>query len=181
MSAPTIGSPPPPTGGPYGNYYETASMAKGRRRSPRGRYRGAGLAAAVVALGVTFVGVTALTAGEHENGAAAPPTATQSSGPTPVASGTAFDPSTGARLRVTATPRRAGSELTAEISDIPRGGTARLVVITRDGARHQIDQWVVTSYGVDIRDLTTSLSPSEIASVAIEDPPGQTYLSAPVE
>jgi hypothetical protein len=180
MSAPTNGSPSPPTTGPHGNYYGLPPMATGRRRSPRGRYIGAGLAAAVVALGVTFAWVTALTHSERI-GAPAPPTATQSSGPTPVASGTAFDPSTGARLSVTATPQGAGSELTAEISDIPRGGTARLVVIARDGARHQIDQWVVTSYGVNIRHLTTSLSPSEIASVAIEDPPGQTYLSAPVE
>ena len=81
MRAPTIGNPPPPTVGPYGDYDDAAPMAKGRGRSLRGRSIGAGLAVAFVAVGVTFLGITQLTLFSANKQAASPPTTTAASPP----------------------------------------------------------------------------------------------------
>ncbi len=146
----------------------------GRAPSRRGRYVGAGAAAvAAVALVVGVFGITSL-AQQHSSTSSRSTTATPSN-----RSATAVDPRTGARLTATLTPQGTGSDVGAQVSGIPGGVAVRLVVVGRDGVRHQIDQWVMGISG-SARHATTSLGPNEIASVAIEGAAGQAYVSAPI-
>jgi len=177
---PSAAPPPPgswsaPPGGPAGPAGPVPSS-----RGRRGRYIGAGAAAAAVALGVTVFGSTIL--GQKHDTAAHPSTGLPPSSvtaPPSSRSATAVDPHTGARLTVTLNPQGSGSEVSAQVSGIPAGVAVRLIVVGRDGVRHQIDQWAMAGGGSSRR-ATTSLRTDEIASVAIEDASGQVYVSAPV-
>ena len=92
-------------------------------------------------------------------------------------SATAVDPDTGARLTVTAAPQGRGSDIQVQVSGIPVGTAVRLVVVGRDGARHEIDEWV-TGGTSSTRQVTTTVATNEIASVAIEDKSGRIYVTA---
>jgi Ca-activated chloride channel family protein len=176
--------------------------AIGRSRSPRGQLIAGGVAVAVVAITVGVVGVSV---SKRTNGSsAARPAATMSSSPaasatssrltSPMAppgpftpstatstsnprSATAVDPRTGARLSVTVIPGGDGSEVDAHVSGIPEAAAVRLVVVGRDGSRHQIDEWVTKSTD-SFRQSKTRLAADEIVAVAVEDSAGQTYVSA---
>jgi Ca-activated chloride channel homolog len=188
--APQPPQPPPPPA------KKTGSRA--------GRYIGAGAAAIAVATGVGLFEATTL---EHGGVTASPPTTHPSETPTvhnsaptpwattspgtviegpgppantqspPIRSATAVDPGTGARLAVTIATQSDGSQVTAQVSSIPVGSHVRLVVIGRDGTRHQISEWLIDQ-GTSVRVAATSLKPDEIGFVAIEDQSGHTYVSA---
>ena len=147
--------------------------------SRRGRYIGAGAAAIAVAAGITIFGVGT---SERMSTTSAPPgqTPVTMSPSAPKRSTTAVDPHTGARLVVTVTSQGAGSQVNAQVSGIPVSVHARLVVVGRDGSRHQIAEWVSTG-GSSTRTVKTSLGVDEIGSVAVEDASGQTYVSAPLQ
>ena len=147
--------------------------------SRRGRYIGAGAAAVAVAAGITIFGVGT---SQHTSTTSAPPgqTPVTMSTSAPTRSATAVDPRTGARLVVSVTSQGAGSQVNAQVSGIPVGVHARLVVVGRDGSRHQIAEWVSTG-GSSTRSVKTNLGVDEIGSLAIEDPSGQTYVSAPLQ
>jgi hypothetical protein len=146
----------------------------GRRPSGRGGYLGAaGAVAAAVVLGVTVFGASVLVQNHGST-----PTGSTTASPTS-RSATAVDPRTGARLTVTVTPQGTGSDVNTQVSGIPGGVAVRLVVVGRDGARHEIDQWVMNGSG-SARRAATTLRVDEIASVAIEDTAGQVYVSVPI-
>jgi hypothetical protein len=168
--------PAPPSGGwassPAGP--PAGPMPPSHGPSRRGRYVGVSAAVAAVALGGTLFGSIVLQRSQPT--ASAPPSTAQSpSSP----SATAVDPHTGAKLSVTLTSQGSGSEVSAQVSGIPGGVQVRMIVVGRDGSRHQIDQWVMNPAG-SARRAEATVRTSEIASVAIEGASGQVYVSAPV-
>ncbi len=146
------------------------------RRGPsrRGRYVGVSAAVAAVALGGTLFGSVLL---QRPHPTASPPPSTTQS-PTSQST-TAVDPRTGAKLSVTLTSQGSGSEVSAQVSGIPGGVPVRMIVVGRDGSRHQIDQWVMNPAG-STRRAAATVRTNEIASVAIEGAAGQVYVSAPI-
>ncbi|HUL99653.1 MAG TPA: VIT and VWA domain-containing protein, partial [Mycobacterium sp.] len=180
---PPFGAAPPPASAPIPHGPE-------RPRPSRGRYVGAGVGAAAVAVTATVIGV-AIGIQNGSMSSAPPATMTQSATAssttrtmmtsTPASpstrSATAVDPDTGARLTVTAAPQGRGSDIQVQVSGIPVGTAVRLVVVGRDGARHEIDEWV-TGGTSSTRQVTTTVATNEIASVAIEDKSGRIYVTA---
>jgi Ca-activated chloride channel homolog len=168
-------APPPPQGSwassPAGP--PAGSMPPSHGPSRRGRYVGVSAAVAAVALGGTVFGSIVLQRSEPT--ASAPSTAQSPSSP----SATAVDPNTGAKLSVTLTSQGSGSEVSAQVSGIPGGVPVRMIVVGRDGTRHQIDQWVMNPAG-SARRAAATVRTNEIASVAIEGAAGQVYVSAPL-
>jgi Ca-activated chloride channel homolog len=176
--------PAPPSNFPRGPAGPMPTAPPPETQSRRGRYIGVGAAAVAVAAGITVFGVTTSqsqlrTASPPPTHASQTPTATETPSP-PRRYATAVDPRTGVRLDVTVTPQRSGSQVTAHVAGIPVGRNARLVVVGRDGSRHQIAEWV-TDESAPVRSATTTLGADEIGSVAIEDASGQTYVLASLQ
>ncbi|MGB9226009.1 VIT domain-containing protein [Mycobacterium sp.] len=173
-SAPPTMMPAPPPGSWSAPPAGPAGRAPSRGPSRRGRYVGVGAGVAAVVLGGTLFG-SILLQNPHPT-ASAPPSTTQSpSSP----STTAVDPRTGAKLSVTLTSQGSGSEVSAQVSGIPGGVPVRMIVVGRDGTRHQIDQWVMNPAG-SARRAAATVRTNEIASVAIEGAAGQVYVSAQI-
>ena len=171
-AAPPPWAAPPPRAAPQMPSAPVPSEPKPPRRS-RGRYIGAGVAAATAAVTAGVLGSTIIAT---QNTATAPsPSSTVTSPPTRLT--TTVEPGTGARLTATVTPQRAGSDIDVRVSGIPSGTTVRLVVVGRDGVRHQVDEWVVHGTSSSRR-ATTTLAPGDIASVAVEDTTGRVYVTA---
>ena len=91
---------------------------------------------------------------------------------------TLSDRHTGATPSVTLIPQGTGRDVSAQVSGIPAGVMARLVV-GRDGSGHQVDQSVIDGAG-SARVATTTIRTDEITSVAVEDSAGQVYVSTPI-
>jgi Ca-activated chloride channel family protein len=171
-------SAPPAPAPQTGPWSSQPSAPPARQSRGKGKYIGAGAAAAVVAV---TGGVFAATLGQ-QSGSMAPAPAPPAPMTTTVASpatrsATAVDPDTGARLTVTATPQGRLTDIEAQVSGIPAGTTVRLIVVGHDGARHTIDEWV-TSGTSTTREVTTTFAANDIASVAIEDDTGRVYVTA---
>ncbi|MGB9304511.1 MAG: VIT domain-containing protein [Mycobacterium sp.] len=165
---------PPPPGSWSSPSGSQGPMPPSRGPSRRGRYVGVSAAVAAVALGGTLFGSVLL---QRSQPTASPPPSTAQS-PTSQST-TAVDPRTGAKLSVTLTSQGSGSEVSAQVSGIPGGVPVRMIVVGRDGSRHQIDQWVMNPAG-SARRAAASVPTNEIASVAIEGAAGQVYVSAPI-
>jgi hypothetical protein len=181
-SAPGASFPGPPSwpGGPTG----PPSRKSGSRV---GKAIGASVGAVAVAASVSVFGMTIT---KHES-STAPALTTQAPPPTTFRPTTAattttsrtatnVDPRTGARLEATVTPEGSGSMVTARMSGIPEGSKVILIVVGRDGIRHEIVN-LVTTAGTSTRSGHTTLRVAEIASIAIENPSMEIYVSASLQ
>ncbi|MBM9506334.1 zf-HC2 domain-containing protein [Actinacidiphila acididurans] len=112
----------------------------------------------------------------------APVTATPPAG---VRAVSATDPVTGARLTLRMTPAAGWVRLNAAVTGIPAGERCRLVVVDRSGHREVAGSWVVGrapsggGKGADL-DGSAATAAQDIASVAVENDHGKTYVSASV-
>ena len=66
------------------------------------------------------------------------------------------------------------------MSGIPEGSKVILIVVGRDGIRHEIVN-LVTTAGTSTRSGHTTLRVAEIASIAIENPSMEIYVSASLQ
>jgi hypothetical protein len=109
-----------------------------------------------------------------------PPTTARPTTATTSRTATNVDPRTGARLEATVSPAGSGSMVTAHMSGIPEGSKVILIVVGRDGIRHEIAK-LVTNAGTSTSGGYTTLRIAEIASIAIANPSMEIYVSASLQ
>lgn len=171
----------PPEGG---DLLLQRTLRQVRQESSGQRRRRAALltsAAAVVAVAVVGAGVLAGRATAPETPTAQPPIA--SALPTDVPgtrTGTAVDPTTGARITAAVAPAPGWVRVTAAVSGIPAGEKCVLEVVAKDGYAVQAGSWVVSPAGEaggTTLNGSALIPPADVASVRVVNTAGKQFTS----
>ncbi|MFF5085403.1 anti-sigma factor family protein [Actinoplanes sp. NPDC000266] len=174
----------PPDGG---DLLLQRTLRQVRQESSGQRHRYTALlasAAAVVAVAVIGAGVLAGRATAPETPTAQPPIA--STLPTDVPgtrTGTAVDPTTGARITAAVAPAPGWVRVTAAVSGIPAGERCVLEVVAKDGYAVQAGSWIVSPAGESggtTLNGSALIDPADVASVRVVNTAGKQFTSVDV-
>ncbi|SNY60858.1 anti-sigma factor family protein [Paractinoplanes atraurantiacus] len=173
----------PPDGG---DLLLQRTLRQVRQESSGQRHRSRALlasAAAVVAVAVIGAGVLAGRATAPETPTAQPPIASVPTDVPGTRTGTAVDPTTGARITAAVAPAPGWVRVTAAVSGIPAGERCILEVVAKDGYAVQAGSWIVSPAGEaggTTLNGSALIDPSDVASVRVVNTAGKQFTSVDV-
>ncbi|XVU29053.1 anti-sigma factor family protein [Actinoplanes sp. CA-054009] len=173
----------PPDGG---DLLLQRTLRQVRKESSGQRHRSTALlasAAAVVAVAVIGVGVLAGRATAPETPTAQPPVASVPTDVPGTRTGTAVDPTTGARITAAVAPAPGWVRVTAAVSGIPAGERCILEVVAKDGYAVQAGSWIVSPAGETggtTLNGSALIDPAQVQAVRVVNTAGKQFTSVDV-
>ncbi|WP_433262941.1 anti-sigma factor family protein [Actinosynnema sp. CS-041913] len=170
----------PPEGGDLLLQRTLRQVRAERGGQVRRRRIGAGLVAAAVAavvLGGGFA-VGRSTAPTQQQAVTTPPTDQPNT-----RLGTAVDPATGARMTVKVKPAAGWVRVNASVAGIAKNEKCRLVVVAKDGTRHEAGSWLVSALGEQEGtnlDGSALVAPDDVAAVEVRNFDGERIVTVQV-
>jgi len=141
-------------------------------------------AAVIVAAGIASGVVVGRTTAETATVAQPPPIVTTEPTTIPgTKTGTAVDPSTGARMTVAVAPAPGWVRIKAAVAGIPAGERCRLEVVAKDGTQVLAGSWVVSEKGAaegTTLDGSALVAPADVKSVRVVTESGKQYTSVDI-
>ncbi|MBU2665317.1 anti-sigma factor [Actinoplanes bogorensis] len=171
----------PPDGG---DLLLQRTLRQVRQTSVGERRRRTGLLSAAAAVLVIAMAVGGVIAGRQS--APSAPTAAPASQATAVPgtrTGTAVDPSTGARITVAVAPAAGWVRVNAAVAGIPAGERCVLEVVAKDGYTVQAGSWVVSEAGESggtTLNGSALIDPADVKSVRVVNTAGKQFASVDV-
>lgn len=145
------------------------------------RWRRVAVGVAAAAIAAVFLGAGVLAGrGTAPDPVAAPPP------PPPAPTAGAKTGSTdqdGVRLATTVTPAAGWVRVSINFVGIPAGERCRLVVVAKDGSRHEAGTWLVSGAGETKGgrvDGSALVDPAQVAAIEVENLDGHRFASVPV-